>query len=198
MPRDAEQWLAAQGVERETIRASDEAPDAPSATLSPVDDDVARAVAFIRRSTATVPQAQARVIGKLTERDFDGDTIAAAIDHARREGIIDDHAIARSLVAEWRRKGHAPARIRRDLHRRGFEADAVAAALAPHEHDDLEASAFALALRRAALLRTHDAETAFRRVVGYVVRRGYADGLARKVARQAVFADREGEQVASR
>jgi hypothetical protein len=41
-----------------------------------------------------------------------------------------------------------------------------------------------------------ETETAYRRVVGYVARRGYPEALARKVAREAVFASRDAQRAA--
>jgi hypothetical protein len=43
-----------------------------------------------------------------------------------------------------------------------------------------------------------DAEAAVRRTVGYLVRRGHSEAFARKAARDAVYADREAQQVAGR
>ncbi len=161
-----------------------------------LEDEVADAVAFVRRSTSGAPQAEGRLRGKLRDKGWAPAVIDQALERARREGLVDDAAMAAALVEERRAKGHAPARIRRDLRRRGFEDDVLDRHLAAAEAEDPEAAAFAVAQRKAAGSSGADAETAFRRVAAYVARRGYPEGLARKVAREAVFAARDDERTA--
>lgn len=161
-----------------------------------LEEDVARAVAFIRRSTAATPQAEGRIREKLLGRDTSEPVVTLALERARRERLVDDEAMAAALVAEKRAAGHAPARIRRDLRQRGFSDDTLDRALADAEREDPEAAAFAVAQERAARLTGVDTETAYRRIVGHVTRRGYPEGLARKVSRQAVFDSRDPARTA--
>jgi regulatory protein len=172
--------------------------DVAAPTAPGLEDDVARAVAFIRRSTAGAPQAEGRLHDKLLERGHPEQVVTLALERARRERLVDDHAMAAALVDEKRRAGHAPARIRRDLRGRGFRDEVLDPLLATAESEDQEAAAFALAAERAARLTGVAAETAYRRVVGHVTRRGYPEALARKVARTAVFSSREQERAAGR
>ncbi len=161
-----------------------------------LEDDVAEATAFVRRSTAVAPQAEGRVRTKLAERGWPAAVIDQTIDRARRERLVDDVAMAGALVEERRAKGHAAARIRRDLRDRGFDAAVLDDALAAAESEDPQAAAFAVAQGKAAALTALPTETAFRRVAAFVARRGYPEGLARKVARDAVFATRDPERTA--
>jgi len=177
--------LAAQS-QADNATAAAERLAAPSASGG-LEQDVARAVAFIRRSTAATPQAEGRLREKLLDRDTSELVVTLALERARRERLVDDDAMAAALVAEKRAAGHAPARIRRDLRQRGFVDGTLDRALADADREDPEAAAFAVALERAARLTGVETETAYRRVVGHVARRGYPEGLARKVSRQAVF-----------
>jgi len=250
MPRDAEQWLAERGIEREPIivhpfnesveAPSQATPDQPTSdqptsdqptsdqptsdqpTSSPQTgssgegpgsagvpespsgddddasvsaDDVAEALSFIRRSVSVAPQSEGRLAGKLVDRGTDPDVVDRALARARAQGLVDDEAMVGALIEERRAKGHAVSRIRRDLVERGFERDLVEVALAPVAAQDPEAMAFDVAKTRADQLSTLDASAAFRRVTAYVARRGYPDGLARKVARAAVFASREDDRI---
>jgi SOS response regulatory protein OraA/RecX len=99
----------------------------------------------VRRSTASVPQAEGRLADKLRERGFAPEVVRLALERARRERLVDDAAMATALVEERRRAGHAPARIRRDLAARGFDVT-LDAALATAEAEDQEAAAFAVAV----------------------------------------------------
>ncbi len=188
--------VAAQSEADQRLGAAERAAAPTEPEVTPLEDEVARAVAFIRRSTATAPQAEGRLREKLADRDHGQRTIDLALEQARRERLVDDGAMAAALVEEKRRAGHAPARIRRDLRERGFEDAVLDPALAAAESEDQEAAAFAVAMERATRLTATPADTAFRRVHGHVVRRGYPDALARKVARQAVFSTRDGERAA--
>jgi regulatory protein len=187
--------LAGQAAADRALRESDAAASADHATPR-LEDDVAAALAFIRRSTANAPQSVGRLRDKLRQRGTPTPAIEQALRRARSERFVDDDAMAAALVEERRRKGHAVARIRRDLHERGFEAATIDAVLAPTEREDPEAAAFAVAAEKAERLTGLTTETALRRVIGHLIRRGYPDGLARKVAREAVFASRDPERTA--
>lgn len=232
--RDAEQWLAEQGIDREPIRvdpgdeddrpppsareaarlAEEPPPEAPGPGGDDTDeqpgdedtggqrgelqDEVAEAVATARRSTAQAPKSEAQLADRLRDKGYPDVVVDLAMQRCREEGIVDDRAYAEAFVDERKAKGHGPFRIRKDLEKRGFERPLIEEVLAPLEEQDLEARAFDVAMEKARASQTADAETAFRRIVGYVARRGYPEALARKVARQAVFADRQDREAAER
>jgi regulatory protein len=235
VPRDAEAWLAARGIEREAVvgrssggselsleeaasavqpppsvresidlarQAAAETPSRPVESAPPAggeveggpvgsDDPTGAALAFIHRSTANAPQSEGRLRQKLVERGYPEPVIAEALAQARAARIVDDAALLAALITERRGRGHADLRLRRDLRSRGFEGHQVDAALERHRHEDPAAVAFASAREQASRQRAVDAETAVRRIVGFLVRRGHSEGLARKAARDAVYADRE-------
>lgn len=189
----------AQATADEHLRSVDDAAgDADRRTEPRLEDEVAEAVAFVRRSTANAPQAEGRLATKLAERGWSSAVIEQALERCRASGLVDDAAMAAALVEEGRRKGHAPTRLRADLRRRELSEDVIAQALAPLHDEDPEAAAFAVARRKADTLTGVDAETAFRRIVGHLARRGHPEALARKVARAAVFDARDPERTASR
>jgi len=192
--RDARR-LAADALDAAVQRADEQAAT-PNRADPRLEDDVAEAVAFLRRSTAMAPQSEARLRDKLRERGTRDAVVAQALERARRERLVDDAAMVAALVDERRRKGHAPARIRRDLRGRGFDDTLLDPVLASAESEDAEAAAYALARDKAAGCTGLAPEAAFRRVAAYVVRRGYGEGLARKVAREAVFTARDAQRTA--
>lgn len=189
------QRLAEQGAADAALAEGERASQADPSTRH-LEDDVAAAVAYVRRSTSSAPQSEGRLRGKLTSRGCPPAVIEQTLERARREGLVDDGAMAAALVEERRAKGHAPARIRRDLRARGFDDAVLDPLLASAEAEDPEAAAFALARDKAATLSGVATDTAFRRVAAFVARRGYSEGIARKVAREAVFASRDAERQA--
>ncbi len=192
--REVAQLASATQVEAERRVAEAEATRPPPARS--LADDVAEGLAFVRRSTATAPQSVGRLRAKLADRGTPPVAIDLVVERAHAERLVDDAAMAASLVEERRAKGHAPSRLRRDLVARGFDATTIDQALASVEAEDQEAAAFAVARSKAERLTGVDAETAYRRTVGFVARRGYPEGLARKVARQAVDVTRDPERAA--
>ena len=194
--RDAER-LASQSRADAMLRDA-ESRALPDPAVPRVEDDVADALAFVRRSANVAPQSEGRLAAKLRERGWPPVVVESALVRARRERLVDDVALATALVDERRAKGHAIARIRKDLHARGFTADTLDAVLVDLEREDPEATAFDLAQGRAARMTALPAEKAFSRVVGFLLRRGYPEGLARKVSREAVFTTRDDERVIGR
>ncbi len=177
------------------------APDDASAldeTTTSRPDDVGAALGFIRRSTSNAPQAEGRLRAKLSERGYEERTIELALEGARAERLVDDEAMLAALIAERRARGHADRRLRRDLRDRGFTGVQVDEALARQGNTDPAAAAFAVAREQAARHRGVEPEAAVRRTVGALVRRGHGEALARKAARDAVYADREAQEVAGR
>ena len=220
--RDAESWLASRGIEREPIRvrtddrapvptreavrSATEAPQPATSGQGPaadpprghLEDEVRKAVATCQRITAQAPQSEGRLRSKLAQRDLPSVVIDLALERCRDLGIVNDRAMAAALVSERRAKGHAASRIRQDLGARGFTSQVLDVVLVDAESQDPQAAAFAVARDRAARLRSVDPETALRRLVGFLTRRGYPEGLSRKVAREVVYADREEQRVAER
>ena len=221
---DAEQWLRQRGVERDELTAPPPpttastgadrtdvslreavrlATELPAPVIDPVTaaveeslaDEVSRAMAYVRRATASTPMSEGRLRGRLVDRDFSGPAIDRALAQARAQRHVDDEALARALAREGTAKGHAPSRIRRDLRKRELASDAIEAALDEVVPTDLEAAAFDLAQRKARSSRDAAPEAAFRRVVGHLARRGYSPDLARRVARQVIFEDREPDRI---
>lgn len=170
--------------------------DVAATKPSTLDDEVAEALSFVRDSTARAPQAEGRLRAKLATRGWSDQVIDETLTVARRVRLVDDAAMAAALVAEAAAKGHGPIRVRQDLRRRGFDPATIDAAVVSLEQQDQGAAAFAVAQHKASALTAVEPETAYRRVVGYVARRGYPEALARKVAREAVFTAQDADRIA--
>lgn len=156
------------------------------------DDPVARALAFLLRSTANRPQSEAEVAAKLRGRGYDDAVVDATLAQARAVGAVDDAAFAAAWVDDRARRGYAPARLRAELRRRQVPDDVADAAVGALDDRDELAVATDLARRRAQQLpATLTPEAVARRLVGFLARRGYADGLARAAALTASGLDRE-------
>jgi regulatory protein len=194
---------------REAARLASELPSPTSEPEPPVDpvdevvretlsDEVAKATAYVRRATANTPMSEGRLRDRLAKREFSMPAIDLALERARKERLVDDAALALALAEQAVTKGHAPTRIAHDLRKRELPNDVIEAALSAATPTDLEAAAFAVATSRARASQGVEPEAAFRRVMGHLARRGYPEALARRVARQAVFEDRDADRIAGR
>lgn len=153
----------------------------------------ADAFAFILRSTANRPQTEAELVAKLAGRDVTDAAVTRALQRARAVGAVDDAAFAEAWVEDrGRRRGYGQRRLRQELRRRQVPEVIAEAALAPLDQRDELAVATDLARQRAQQLPASlQPEAVARRLVGFLARRGYPEGLARRAAITASGLDRE-------
>lgn len=158
-----------------------------------MEETVGKALQFVLRSTANRPQTEAELATKLRGRQFDDAVVGTALERARRMGAVDDAAFAAAWVEDrGRRRGYGLARLREELRRRQVPDGVVDAALAALEQRDELAVAMDLARRRAQQLPASlEPDAVARRLVGFLARRGYPEGLARRAAITASGLDRE-------
>ncbi|MDQ2697845.1 MAG: RecX family transcriptional regulator [Actinomycetota bacterium] len=118
----------------------------------------------------------------LIGREFELEAVAAEIDRLERVGLLDDVALGETLVRTLReRKGLGRSALTAELRRRKLDPDAIGAALETLEDDELD-RALALAVKRAPQLRVHDRDTAKRRLVAFLMRKGYSGSTSASAA----------------
>jgi regulatory protein len=109
------------------------------------------------------------------------------LDRFTEVGLIDDAAFA----AAWVSSRHAGRGLGRralgaELRRRGVDTAIVEAAVDEVSGEDEETAARALAHRRVRTMTGLPADTQMRRLVGMLARKGFSQGLAMRVARDAI------------
>lgn len=157
------------------------------------EQDARRAYAYILRSTQHRPQTEAEMAAKLQGRDVPEPAVQSALRRARQSGALDDRAFARAWVDDrGRKRGYGQARLRQELRRRLVGEALIDEALAGLEDRDDLAVATELAARRARQLGTDlDPAAVARRLVSYLVRRGYPPALAQRAAITVAGLDRQ-------
>jgi regulatory protein len=129
---------------------------------------------------------------RLCKREAAPADIRTALDRLVAAGLLSDETVAQAEAASRLRRGEAPTRIRQQLRRKGVAGDtvteAVAEAMSNDGYDEL-AACRAVAEKRARSLATSDMATAERRLLGFLLRRGYGGSIARRVVRDVL---REG------
>jgi regulatory protein len=116
----------------------------------------------------------------LLARDLDPCVVEAELDRLEGVGLIDDTALAETIVrTQHERKGLGRAALVAELRRRRIDQEAIDEALGQLDEDSEQERARQLADRRAAQLRGLDHETAVRRLSGYLQRKGYSSETVR-------------------
>jgi len=147
-----------------------------------------RAVDALARSRRTRSELEVR----LRRREATPLQIRTALDRLEASGVLSDEAVARAEAASRLRRGDAPARVRQQLRKKGVAAPRVTAAVAEALEEAREAgfdelaSCRAIAEKRVRSLASLEPAVAERRLVAFLLRRGYAGSLVRRVAREVL------------
>ena len=143
--------------------------------------------ALSRRSRSTVELSR-----WLKERDWPADDIADVIERLTACGLLDDvkyaAQFARNRVLD---RKLSKRRVLGELGRRGIAKETASAAVAElieEEGVDEEAVVEAIAVRKARSLAKLDRETAYRRLLGFLARRGYDSDVVRRVTKRVLTA----------
>ncbi|GAB1341140.1 regulatory protein RecX [Gemmatimonas sp.] len=126
---------------------------------------------------------------RLRKREATAVQIAEALARLEQAGLLSDERVAQAEAASRLRRGEAPARVRQQLRRKGVEGSIVADAVADAINDDgfdETAACRAVAEKRARTLRTDEPAAAQRKLLGFLLRRGYGGGIARQVVRDVL------------
>jgi regulatory protein len=144
-----------------------------------------------RRSLALRAHAEADLRRKLTGKGHPPTAIADALARLSAQGLLDDSAFAQHYARTRVARGRGPSRLVHDLLRQGVErglAERSVAQAVQDEGIDPQTAARALAEKRARELEDVPPKARFRRVVGYLARRGFTGVPVRDLVREVLEA----------
>ena len=175
--------------------ASDPFPDA-SAARSAVEDEpdraavIATASASLARSLGRRGLSIAEARGKLRTSGLTADESADLVGEFVERGWLDDAVLAEQLVhTATTRQDMGTKAVRQLLQKRMLARDVIDAVIAELPDDDAE-RALEFATSKARSLVRYDDETAVRRLMGQLARRGFGGAVAGTAARAALAAAR--------
>lgn len=169
------------------------------ASQEPLLDPEGQARALCLRLLTGTPRTRRQLADAMRKREIPDDVAGHVLERFQDVGLIDDQAFARAWV-ESRHRGRGLARraLARELQHRGVDAELVTEAVGLLDADQEEETARRLVARRLAGTRGLDRDKRIRRLAGMLARKGYPEGLALKVVRDALAAegaaDDEGEE----
>ncbi|MGX4689453.1 recombination regulator RecX [Streptomyces sp. JNUCC 63] len=176
--------------------ASAEDGGAPSVSRAgqgePPGDPVERARAICLRLLTGTPRTRKQLADALRKRDIPDDAAQEVLSRFEEVGLIDDSAFADAWV-ESRHHGRGLARraLAQELRTKGVDAALIDEAVGRLDAEQEEATARELVARKLRSTRGLDRDKRLRRLAGMLARKGYSEGLALRVVRQAL--EEEGQ-----
>ncbi|MEU1056332.1 recombination regulator RecX [Streptomyces sp. NPDC005876] len=158
----------------------------------PPRDPVEQARAICLRLLTGTPRTRKQLADALRKREIPDDAAEEVLSRFEEVGLINDSAFADAWV-ESRHHGRGLARraLARELRTKGVDSTLIDAAVSQLDSEQEEATARELVDRKLRSTRGLDRDKRLRRLAGMLARKGYAEGMALRVVRQAL--EEEGE-----
>jgi regulatory protein len=158
----------------------------------PSGDPVERARAICLRLLTGTPRTRKQLADALRKREIPDDAAEQVLSRFEEVGLIDDGAFADAWV-ESRHHGRGLARraLAQELRTKGVDPALVDEAVARLDSEREEETARDLVARKLRSTRGLDRDKRLRRLAGMLARKGYPEGMALRVVRQAL--EEEGE-----
>ncbi|OIJ93017.1 recombination regulator RecX [Streptomyces colonosanans] len=155
-------------------------------------DPAERARAICLRLLTGTPRTRKQLADALRKREIPEDVADEVLSRFEEVGLIDDGAFADAWV-ESRHHGRGLARraLARELRTKGVDSALIDEAVEQLDAEQEEATARELVARKLRATRGLDRDKRLRRLAGMLARKGYSEGMALRVVRQALA--EEGE-----
>ncbi|MER7973860.1 recombination regulator RecX, partial [Streptomyces sp. NPDC096080] len=156
-------------------------------------DPVERARAICLRLLTGTPRTRKQLADALRKREIPDDAAEEVLSRFEEVGLINDGAFADAWV-ESRHHGRGLARraLARELRTKGVDSTLIDEAVSQLDTEQEEATARELVARKLRSTRGLDRDRRLRRLAGMLARKGYSEGMALRVVRQAL--EEEGEE----
>jgi len=155
-------------------------------------DPAERARAICLRLLTGTPRTRKQLADALRKREIPEEVAEEVLSRFEEVGLIDDSAFADAWV-ESRHHGRGLARraLARELRTKGVDSALIEEAVGQLDSEQEEITARELVARKLRSTRGLDRDKRLRRLAGMLARKGYSEGLALRVVRQAL--EEEGE-----
>lgn len=180
---------------RRTSSGQSPPPD-DEATQVPHADPEAVARKILLDQLTGQPRTRGELQAKLAKKLVPDDVATRLLDRFEEVGLIDDEAFARLWIGSRQPgKGLARRALAQELRRKGIDDEVAREALDEIDPADEEHAARLLVRKKLRTLSRVDDQTATRRLVGMLARKGYGSGVAFSVVRDELrSADRQGPE----
>ncbi|WP_105973450.1 recombination regulator RecX [Streptomyces geranii] len=158
----------------------------------PPADPAERARAICLRLLTGTPRTRKQLADALHKREIPDEVAEEVLSRFEEVGLINDSAFADAWV-ESRHHGRGLARraLVQELRTKGVDATLIDEAVGQLDSEQEETTARELVARRLRATRGLDRDKRIRRLAGMLARKGYSQGMALRVVRQALEAEGE-------
>ncbi|MFD4945792.1 recombination regulator RecX [Streptomyces sp. NPDC058239] len=155
-------------------------------------DPVEQARNICLRLLTGTPRTRKQLADALRKREIPDEAAEEVLSRFEDVGLIDDAAFADAWV-ESRHHGRGLARraLVRELRTKGVDSAVIDEAVGQLDSEQEEATARELVARKLRSTRGLDRDKRLRRLAGMLARKGYGEGMALRVVRQALEAEGE-------
>ncbi|MFD3565382.1 recombination regulator RecX [Streptomyces sp. NPDC058686] len=159
----------------------------------PPADPAERARGICLRLLTGQPRTRKQLADALAKRDIPDEVAEEVLSRFEEVGLINDGAFADAWV-ESRHHGRGLARraLARELRTKGVDSAVIDEAVGQLDSEQEEETARELVARKLRSTRGLDRDKRLRRLAGMLARKGYPEGMALRVVRQAL--EEEGEE----
>ncbi|GJF31851.1 hypothetical protein KNE206_45510 [Kitasatospora sp. NE20-6] len=165
----------------------------PAARAEEQADPATRARDICLRLLTGHARSRKQLADALRKREIPDDVADEVLSRYEEVGLIDDAAFAAAWVdSRHGNRGLARRALAQELRLRGVSGDHAEQALARVDAEDEAEAARALVERKLPGTRSLETQTRTRRLVAMLARRGYSEGLAYRVVRDALGSESEG------
>ncbi|MFC9925704.1 recombination regulator RecX [Streptomyces sp. NPDC127190] len=156
-------------------------------------DPAERARAICLRLLTGTPRTRKQLADALRKREIPEDVAEEVLARFEEVGLIDDGAFAGAWV-ESRHHGRGLARraLAQELRTKGVDSALIDEAVGRLDSEQEETTARELVARKLRATRGLDRDKRIRRLAGMLARKGYSEGMALRLVRQAL--EEEGEE----
>lgn len=156
-------------------------------------DPVEQARNICLRLLTGTPRTRKQLADALRKREIPDEAAEEVLSRFEDVGLIDDGSFAEAWVeSRHRSRGLARRALVRELRTKGVESGLIDEAIEQLDPEQEEATARELVARKLRSTRGLDREKRLRRLSGMLARKGYGEGMALRVVRQALA--EEGEE----
>nr|WP_079054223.1 recombination regulator RecX [Streptomyces graminilatus] len=160
----------------------------------PPADPAERARAICLRLLTGTPRTRKQLADALSKREIPDEVAEQVLSRFEEVGLINDSAFADAWV-ESRHHGRGLARraLVQELRTKGVDSTLIDEAVGQLDSEQEETTARELVARRLRATRGLDRDKRLRRLAGMLARKGYPQGMALRVVRQALEEEGEGD-----
>ena len=151
-------------------------------------EQVARTI--LLRKLEAAPRTRSELETVLRKRNIPDEVTTAVLDRFTEVGLINDEEFAAAWVGS-RQRGRklAPRALADELRRKGVAPDTIAVALELISDDEVEAAGRTLVRKKLKSMTGVSRQTATRRLVSMLARKGYPSGLAYRIVADELGSD---------